>query len=178
MDVRQDLPVSNVMYPSKGIMDLLKNPLSTSKFLASRKEMWYFKWFCEFIHCIEYQISTVFCLSMNKVHELNLFYFLREVYELNITTTINDNKYHTSTWEKWRATIGMQATPIKMMQKPNSRPSAGGLPYHHWRDSKMASRQNQTAKATTKECIYPCWGFIFEAVFDLSLQDTKWQFID
>lgn len=66
--------------------------------------------------------------------------------------------------------MGTQANPVKMMQKPNSRPSDGGLPFHHCKASKIVSRQNQTDKATTVACVYPCQGFILEAVRDLSLQ--------
>ena len=57
---------------------------------------------------------------------------------------------HTRTCEKWSATIGIQARPIKTMQKPRSKPSDGGLPFHHCRASNIVSRQNQTEIATTK----------------------------
>lgn len=56
------------------------------------------------------------------------------------------------TWEKCKATIGIQAKPVKRMQEPKSKPSEGGLPYHHWRDSNIVSRQNQTDRATTPAC--------------------------
>jgi hypothetical protein len=50
------------------------------------------------------------------------------------------------------ATIGIQAIPINSIQNPKIKPSEGDLPLHHWRASKIVSRQNHTDKATTQAC--------------------------